>query len=36
MNGSNVWSSLAPYSDVLPLLKWNIYKRMSTFPSKLS
>ena len=32
--GSNVWGSLAPYGDVLPFFKWNIYKR-STFPSKL-
>ena len=36
MNGSDVWGSSAPYGDVLPLFKWNIYKRMSTFPSKLS
>ena len=35
MNGSNVWGSLTPYGDVLPLLKWNIFKR-SIFPSKLS
>ena len=39
MNGSDVWGSSAasaPYGDVLPVFKWNIYKRMSTFPSKLS
>ena len=34
MNGSNVWGSLVPYGDVLPLFKWNIYKRSSSyFPS---
>ena len=26
MNGSKVRGSLAPYGDVLPLFKWNIYK----------
>ena len=31
MNGSNVWSSLAPYGDALPWFKWNIYKRRSIF-----
>ena len=35
MNGSDIWGSSAPYGDVLPVFKWNIYKRMSTFPSKL-
>ena len=35
VNGSNVWGSLAPFGDDLPVFKWNIYKR-STFPSKLS
>ena len=25
---------LAPYGDVLPVFKWNIYKRRSSFPSK--
>ena len=35
MNGSDVWGSSAPYGDVLPVFKWNIYKRMSTyFPFK--
>ena len=34
MNGSNVWGSLAPYGDVLPLFKWNIYKRSRYFPLK--
>ena len=27
VNGSNVWGSFAPYGDVLPLFKWNIYKK---------
>ena len=34
MNGSDVWGSSEHYGDVLPVLKWNIYKRMSTFPFK--
>ena len=35
MNGSDVWGSSAPYGDVLPVFKWNIYKRMSSyFPFK--
>ena len=37
MNGSDVWGSSAPYGDVLPVFKWNIYKRMSIlnyFPFK--
>ena len=35
MNGSDVWGSSAPYGDVLPVFKWNIYKGMSTyFPFK--
>ena len=35
MNGSDVWGSSAPYGDALPVFKWNIYKRMSTyFPFK--
>ena len=33
MNGSNVWGSLAPYGDVLPVFKWNIYKTRSIFIS---
>ena len=36
MKGYDVWGSSAPYGDVLPVFKWNIYKIMSTFPSKLS
>ena len=36
MNGSNVWGSLVPYGDVLPMFKWNIYKTKSIFLSKLS
>ena len=36
MNGSDVWDSSAPYGDVLPVFKWNIYKRMNIFHSKLS
>ena len=35
MNGSDVWGSSAPYGDILPVFKWNIYKRMITFPSKM-
>ena len=35
MNGSDIWGSSAPHGDVLSLFKWNFYKRMSTFPSKL-
>ena len=31
MNGSDVWGSSAPYGDILPVFKWNIYKRMSSF-----
>ena len=27
MNGSDVWGSSAPYGDVLPMFKWNIYKK---------
>ena len=27
MNGSNVWGSLVPFGDVLPVFKWNIYKK---------
>ena len=27
MNGSDVWGSSAPYRDVLPVFKWNIYKK---------
>ena len=27
MNGSDVWGSSAPYGDVLPVFKWNIYKK---------
>ena len=35
MNGSDVCGSSAPYGDVLPVFKWNIYKRMSSyFPFK--
>ena len=35
MNGSDVWGSSAPYGDVLPVFKWNIYKRMTSyFPFK--
>ena len=35
MNGPDVWGSSAPYGDVLPVFKWNIYKRMSIyFPFK--
>ena len=32
MNGSDVWGSSAPYGefgDVLPVFKWNIYKKNS-------
>ena len=36
MNGSDVWGSSTPYGDVLPVFKWNIYKRMSIFHSKLT
>ena len=31
MNGSDVWGSSAPYGDVLPVFKWNIYKKISSF-----
>ena len=27
MNGSNVWGSFAPYGDVLPFFKWNIFTK---------
>ena len=27
VNGSDVWGSSAPYGDVLPVFKWNIYKK---------
>ena len=31
MNGSDVWGSSAPYGDVLPVFKWNIYIQMEYF-----
>ena len=31
MNGSDVWGSSAPYGDVLPLFKWNIYISLFIF-----
>ena len=34
MNGSDVWGSSAPYGDVLPVFKWNIYKKNEYFPFK--
>ena len=33
MNGSDVWGSSAPYGDVLPVFKWNIYKKNSKISS---
>ena len=35
MNGSNVWGSLAPYGDFLPLFEWNSYlQKQEFFPCK--
>ena len=33
MNGSDVWGSSAPFGDVLPVFKWNIYniRKISSF-----
>ena len=31
MNGSDVWGSPAPYGDVLPVFKWNIYISLFIF-----